>query len=285
MLKVAVKLYLQSARHKKETFHMKPIIVLVHGAFKDAASWAAVAAFLRANQYRVHLMANPLRSVAGDSASLAGFLQTLEGPIVLVGHSYGGVLVSNAGKTTSGVQALVFVAAMAPDFGESVSDLGAKFSGSAMTEAIIPVPLPDGTTDLYLRADRYHGVLAADLPESAAIDMAASQRPGTLKMMQDPSGYAAWRDVPSYFVYGDADMSMPPALHAFLAHRAGALEVVVVPGASHDLLMSKPREVAALIERAAMSPPKTRFISSRVTVIEGKCGTSEIVERSPDPSK
>ena len=232
---------------------MKPTIVLVHGAFKDASSWAQVAAILRASQHEVFSAANPLRSVAGDSASLAGFLGTIKGPIVLVGHSYGGVLISNAGVMPGRVQALVFVAAIAPDLGESASELAAKFPGGTMSEAIIPVPLADGTTELYLRADRYRSVLAGDLPEARVSEIAASQRPGTLAMMQDTSGKPAWRDVPSYFVYGDADMSMPASLHAFLADRAAARDVTVVPGASHDLLMSHPREVADVIERAAVS--------------------------------
>lgn len=230
---------------------VKPTVVLVHGAFADGSSWSGVVARLQADHYPVVVAANPLRSVDGDSASLAALLKTIAGPIVLVGHSYGGVVISNAGQSSDAVKALVYVAAMAPDQGESVGGLAGQFPGSLLHDAALPAPLPDGTVELYVRPDKYRLVLAADVPVEKANLMALSQRPTTMAALTGLSGAPAWKSIPSWFIYGDADLSMPPALHAFLAKRANAKETIVLGGASHALPVSHAQEVALLVERAA----------------------------------
>lgn len=230
---------------------VKPTVVLVHGAFADGSSWSSVVTRLQADHYPVVVAANPLRSVDGDSASLAALLKTIAGPIVLVGHSYGGVVISNAGHSSDAVKALVYVAAMAPDEGESVAGLAAQFPGSLLHDAALTAPLPDGTVELYVRPDKYRLVLAADVTASTANLMALSQRPTTLGALTGSSGAPAWKNIPSWFIYGDADLSMPPALHAFLAKRAHAKETIALGGASHALPVSHSQEVALMVERAA----------------------------------
>lgn len=236
---------------------VKPTVVLVHGAFADGSSWSGVVARLQADHYPVVVAANPLRGVDGDSASLAALLKTIAGPIVLVGHSYGGVVISNAGHASDAVKALVYVAAMAPDRGESVAGLAGQFPGSLLHDAALTAPLPDGTVELYVRPDTYRLVLAADVPANQANLMALAQRPTTLAALTGLSGAPAWKSIPSWFIYGDADLSMPPALHAFLAKRAHAKEIVVLGGASHALPVSHPQQVALMVERAAdaLAPP------------------------------
>lgn len=230
---------------------VKPTVVLVHGAFADGSSWSGVVAKLQADHYQVVVAANPLRSVDGDSASLGALLKTIAGPIVLVGHSYGGVVISNAGQSSDAVKALVYVAAMAPDQGESVAGLAGQFPGSLLHDAALTAPLPDGTVELYVRPDSYRLVLAADVPAGQASLMALGQRPTTLAALTGLSGAPAWKSIPSWFIYGDADLSMPPALHAFLAKRADARQTIVLAGASHALPVSHPQEVARMVELAA----------------------------------
>ena len=152
-------------------------IVLVHGAFAESASWNEVINTLTAHGFPVIAAANPLRGVTYDSAYLASLLKTIDGPIVLVGHSYGGTVISNAAAGNRNVEALVYVAGFAPEAGESAADLAGRFPGSTLGETLAPVPLPDGGADLYIRQDLYHAQFCADVPESEARRMAAAQRP------------------------------------------------------------------------------------------------------------
>jgi len=231
----------------------KPTIVLVHGAFAEGSSWAKVAARLRADQYPVIIAANGLRSVAGDSASVAALLGTVKGPVVLVGHSYGGVVISNAAKAGGNVKALVYVAGFAPDGGESAAELSAKFPGSALGTAISPAPMSPTDVDLYIQAPKFHAVFAADVPAAEATVMEISQRPVTQAALTGASGPPAWKAIPSWFVYGDADQCIPATVLDFMAQRARAKRTVVVRGGSHALMVSHPAEVAKLIEQAAVS--------------------------------
>jgi len=145
--------------------------------------------------------ANPLRSVAADAAHVRALLDSIDGPVVLVGHSYGGMVISRAAVGASGVTALVFVAAFAPEDGDSAATLSAAFPGSTLAPTLRPVPLPDGGQDLYVAPDLYHEQFAADLPEEAARVMAAVQRPITLAALQEAAdGEQAWQTVPSSFV-------------------------------------------------------------------------------------
>lgn len=230
----------------------RPTIVLVHGAFADSSSWNGVAARLERDGYRVVAAANPLRSVRGDAAYVSAVLNGIEGPVVLVGHSYGGTVITNAANGHPNVEALVYVAGFAPERDESSFGLNGRFPGSVLGEALgPPITLADGGHDLTIRPDQFHAAFAADLPEAAAAVAAIGQRPITDTAGNEASGEPAWRHIPSWSIYGDADRAIPPALLAFMAERAASRHTVVVPGASHVVMISHPREVAALIVEAA----------------------------------
>jgi pimeloyl-ACP methyl ester carboxylesterase len=230
----------------------KPTIVLVHGAFAGSSSWNGVIADLATDGYKVIAAANPLRGVKSDSAYLSSLLGSIEGPVVLVGHSYGGEVITTAAVGSTKVKGLVFVAGVAPDAGESASSLGDRFPGSTLAETLAaPVPQPDGGADLYIQSSRYWAQFAADVPEADATQMAATQRPVTQAALSEPSGAPAWRTIPSWFIYGSLDKNIPRTLHAFMAERAKSRGTVEVQGASHVVMISHPADVAALIERAA----------------------------------
>ena len=230
----------------------KPTIVLVHGAFADASSWNGVAAELSRDGYPVVAAANPLRGAAGDAAYVAAIAKATPGPVVLVGHSYGGTVISQAGADTPNVTGLVFVSAFAPEAGESSFELAGKFPGSTLGAALAPpVATPDGGQDLYVRQDQFPTQFAADVPLAQARLAAAAQRPLALAAGEEKVQVAAWKTRPSWFIYGSKDLAIPPAAMAFMAERAHARKVVVVPGASHVVMVSHPHEVATLIEEAA----------------------------------
>ena len=229
----------------------KPTIVLVHGAFADSSSWNDVISTLHTHGFPVLAAANPLRGVVYDSAYLASLLKTIEGPIVLVGHSYGGIVISNAATGNRNVEALVYVAAFAPEAGESAADLAGRFPGSSLGETLTAVPLPDGGTDLYIRQDRYRDQFCADVPESAARRMAVGQRPVTELALNEPSGEPAWKQIPSWFIFGDRDKNIPVAALRFMAERAKPREMIEIPGASHVVGISYADTLGELILRAA----------------------------------
>jgi pimeloyl-ACP methyl ester carboxylesterase len=229
----------------------KPTVVLVHGAFAESSSWDGVIAELGRDGYTAVAAANPLRSVASDAASVAAVVRSISGPVILVGHSYGGPVVTEAANDSPNVKALVYVAAFAPDNGESSLSLSAKFPGSTLANAIVPVERPDGKRDLFIERGKFHAQFAADVPEEKADLMAATQRPVTEAALAEPSGEPAWRKLPSYWIYGSEDRNIPPAVMRFMADRAHSAKTVVVDGASHALMVSHPHEVAAVIEEAA----------------------------------
>jgi pimeloyl-ACP methyl ester carboxylesterase len=230
----------------------KPTVVLVHGAFAGTSSWNGVIAALHDKGYRAVAVANPLRGVARDADYVARAVRGIGGPVVLVGHSYGGAVISNAFKGDRNVKALVFVGAFAPEAGESAFDLSGIFPGSTLGEALAkPVPLAGGANDLYIQQARFHAQFAADVPARQAKLMASTQRPVTDAALNEKSGPPAWRAVRSWFIYGDRDLNIPPAALGYMAERARAQETVVLKGASHALAVSQPRAVAELIDRAA----------------------------------
>ncbi len=230
----------------------KPTIVLVHGAFADASSWNSVIADLTRDGYPVVAVANPLRSLAGDAAYVAAQVKAVKGPVVLVGHSYAGAVVSVAADGLPNVKALVFVDAFEPERDETSLELTGRFPGSTLGPTLAPpVALPDGGQDLYVQQDKFPAQFAADLPEAQARVMAAEQRPVTQAALTEGAGAAAWKSIPSWSIYGTADVNIPPAALVFMAQRAHARETVAVPGASHLVMLSHPREVTALIEDAA----------------------------------
>lgn len=234
------------------TSSLKPTIVLVHGAFADSSSWNGVVTHLTRSGYSVVAAANPLRSVAGDARYVASIVDAISGPVVLVGHSYGGAVITNAAAGKPQVKSLVYVAAFAPDEGESAGQLAGKFPGGTLGAALAkPIPLPSGGVDLYIDQSKFWQQFAADVSESQARLMAAAQRPIAEAALVEASGAPAWKKLPSYFVYGTGDLNIPAAGLGFMADRAGSRKTVVIEGASHVVMTSHPQAVADLIEAAA----------------------------------
>jgi pimeloyl-ACP methyl ester carboxylesterase len=230
----------------------KPTVVLVHGAFADSSSWDGVTAKLEKDGYTVIGAANPLRSVKGDANSVAAVVKSITGPVVLVGHSYGGSVISAAANGAANVKALVYVAAFAPESGETAVGLSGKFPGSTLGPTLAPpVALPDGGKDLYIQQAKFHDQFAADVPADKARLMAAGQRPVTDAALNEASPAPAWKTIPSWFIYGKADKNIPAAALDFMAKRANSKKTVVIDGASHVVMTSHPGEVAKLIEEAA----------------------------------
>ncbi|MEV7141643.1 alpha/beta fold hydrolase [Streptomyces tauricus] len=233
----------------------KPTVVLVHGAFADSSSWNGVVDKLRSHGCPVVAAANPLRGLSGDAAYVRQLVTSLDGPVVLVGHSYGGSVISNAAKGLDSVRALVFVAAFLPDEGESALTLSGKFPGSTLGEALSPVPvtLPDGSavTDLYIEQGKFPQQFAADVPEEVAAVMAATQRPVTDAALAEGASAPAWRDIPSWVLVATEDLNIPPRAQQFMAERAAATTVSV--SASHAVSVSRPGDVARLVNEAAQA--------------------------------
>ncbi len=231
---------------------VKPTVVLVHGAFADSSSWNGVVKILEKDGYPVIAAANPLRSVKGDAQSVADVLASVKTPVVLVGHSYGGPVISEAAYGNANVKALVYVAAFAPEKGETAAELSGRFPGSTLGPTLsAPVELADGGKDLYIQQDKFHEQFAADVSPADAKLMAATQRPVTVAALNEAATEPAWKTVPSYFVYGDQDKNIPAQALAFMAERAHSKQTVVVKGASHVVMVSNPKAVASLIETAA----------------------------------
>lgn len=230
----------------------KPTIVLVHGAFADSSSWNGVITILQKDGYKTVAVANPLRSVSNDARTVSDVVGSIKGPVVLVGHSYGGQVISNAARGHDNIKSLVYVAAFAPDAGEAAADLAGKFPGGTLGDALTPpVKLADGGVDLYIDQDKFRGQFAHDVSAEETALMAAGQRPITEAALTEKSGEPAWKTLPSYFVYGDGDKNIPAQALGFMAERAGSKRTVVLKGASHVVMVSQPRVVAELIQEAA----------------------------------
>jgi pimeloyl-ACP methyl ester carboxylesterase len=230
----------------------KPAVVLVHGAFAESASWNGVIEQLQAEAVRTIAVANPLRSIPGDAAYLRDVLAGIGAPVVLVGHSYGGMVITEAAADSHQVAALVYVCAFAPEHGESAFDLSGKFPGSTLGQALNAYPVTTGGSEFVIRPDTFHHQFAADASSAQAALMSATQRPVTQTALTAglPTDAPAWKTIPSWFVFGDQDLNIPVALHRFMADRAGAKDVREVPDASHALSVSRPEAVAASILQA-----------------------------------
>jgi pimeloyl-ACP methyl ester carboxylesterase len=231
---------------------MPPTIVLVHGAFAESSSWDRVIDLLPSD-HRVIAAANPLRSLATDAESVSDLVRSIDGPVLLVAHSYGGAVISNVAADAGEIVGLVYVNGFAPGPGENCFGLAGMFPGSMVGEATVrPVSRSDGTTDLYIAPDSFHDVFCADVPGPQAALMATTQRPATQEALVEPSGdHPLWNDVPSWFLIGGEDCIIPAALQRFEAERAGARRVLEIDGASHAAAVSQPGAVAELILEAA----------------------------------
>jgi pimeloyl-ACP methyl ester carboxylesterase len=233
---------------------MKPTIILVHGAFAESASWDRVIDPLLGADHRVIAAANPLRGPASDAAAVSDLVRTVEGPVVLVGHSYGGMVITNVDPGAGEIVGLVYVSAFAPEAGENCIGLAERFPGSTLADALKPTPRSDGTTDLTIVQDRFHDQFGADLPVAITHRMACTQRPVTQEALTEGSGEPLWKKVPSWFLIGEEDRNIPAALQRFMADRAGATRSVPIEGGSHAIAVSNPEATADLILEAAAVP-------------------------------
>ncbi len=230
--------------------------MLVHGGWDNSTSWNAVVEQLQERGYDVIAPANPLRDLASDSAFITSVLDTIEGPIVLVGHSYGGAVITNAAMGHENVEALVYIAGFAPDEGESLVQLVTMNPGSEIGPATLvarPYPLPDGGegTDLYLTREGFRTAFAADVPRHATDLMFATQRPFSQEAFESLSGPPAWESNPSWYLVASQDRAIPPATQRFMAERAGAQTAEVA--SSHVPQISRPGAVTRITLQAAES--------------------------------
>jgi pimeloyl-ACP methyl ester carboxylesterase len=239
-----------SAAPSKNRGGAKPTIVLVHGAWADASSWRGEIKRLQQDGYTVVAPANPLRSLSGDSAYIASVLAQTPGPIVLVGHSYGGAVITNAAAGNENVKALVFIDAFIPAVGEDILHLGGDAS---LVPASIEFkgfpPFGQNDVDVYLRADAFRAAFAADVTAKKAAVMQASQRPLALLAGAEPTQATAWSTIPSWALVGLQDRAITPDAQLAMARRAHAHIVTI--NSSHVSLISHPDAVTDLIERAA----------------------------------
>jgi pimeloyl-ACP methyl ester carboxylesterase len=229
---------------------VKPTVVLVHGAWADSSSWSSVIEQLRADGYPVRAIANPLQGLTSDSAYVSSYLATIDGPVVLVGHSYGGAVITNSAASDPDVKALVYIAGFIPAKGETVGDLAAQSAQSTPAIPLVSTTVPDGT-DVSIDPDHFRDVFAGDLDKTTAADLAAIQRPANTKAVTDPSTQEAYRTIPSWSLITRQDHAIAPNLQRTMSQHAGAHTEEV--DASHAVMISHPGAVTHIIEDAASS--------------------------------
>jgi len=225
----------------------KTSIVLVHGAFADGSSWNKVIPLLEAEGFTVTAVQNPLKSLSEDVATTKRVLDAQKGDVILVGHSYGGAVITEAAAGNSKVKALVYVAAFAPDAGETLGALGERFPAAPLGTAVVP----DSAGFLYIDRAKVADVFANDLPKEEAALLAATQKPLAAAIFGEPLKAAAWKSIPSWYVVSTQDKAINPDLERFMAKRMGAKIKEIK--ASHVSFISNPSEIARVIESAAAS--------------------------------
>jgi pimeloyl-ACP methyl ester carboxylesterase len=230
----------------------KPTIVLVHGAFADASSWNGVAELLLQQGHTVIAPANPLRGIAFDSAYIASAINQIDGPVLLVGHSYGGAVNSNAATSTPNVVGLVYVAAFAPDEGERLGEVEEGSKDSVLNSALVPLHYPvnggEPAVEFAIDPEKFHDAFAADLPEEQTAVMAATQRPVAESAFSEANGPPAWKNLPSWAVVATGDKAAGADITRSMAERADA-DIVEVEG-SHVIMISQPQAVTDQILKA-----------------------------------
>jgi pimeloyl-ACP methyl ester carboxylesterase len=231
---------------------MPPTIILIHGAYAESSSWAGVIERLAAEGHDVIAHANPLRTLAGDAAAASDLVRSVDGPVVLVGHSYGGAVVTNVDPEAGDITALVYIAGFALDAGEDCGSASSLAPGSTLAETLIRVPLAAGGADTYIAKDRFRAQFAADVDETRATVMATTQRPLTEAALFEAAGdKPLWKSIPSWFLFGSQDHSIPVGAHRIMAARAEAQHTVEIPGASHAVVVSHSAETAQIVLEAA----------------------------------
>jgi pimeloyl-ACP methyl ester carboxylesterase len=230
-----------------------PTVVLVHGAFADASGFAGVIRELQARGIEVRAPMNPLRSLAFDADAIARYTTTIDGPIVLVGHSYGGAVISQAAPAVNGVAALVFLSAFAPDEGESCASVQEPFPPSLLASTNVPTPYDapgaPGGPDLFIKISEFHQTFCADLPAEVAAPMAVSQRPLSAAALTEKAMVAGWKNLPTWYMVSGQDNAIPPDCERFMAKRMNAT-VESVDHGSHAAFIAHPGIAAGLILRA-----------------------------------
>jgi len=229
------------------TKNSKPSIILVHGAFADASGWQKIILALSEKGYSVTAVQIPLKSLADDIATTVRVLQAEKGDVVLVGHSYGGAVITGAGAASGNVKALVYVSAFAPDSGQALGPLIESFPPSSLPAAVVP----DSAGFLYIDRTKFRNVFAGDVSDDEAAVMAATQKPIAAAIFGEPSPSAAWKTIPSWCMVSKQDHAINPDLERFMAKRMNAHVTEV--DASHVPFISKPVEVVRVIESAAAS--------------------------------
>jgi pimeloyl-ACP methyl ester carboxylesterase len=240
---------MSEATHKSDS----PTVVLVHGAFADASSWSGVIEQLQAQDIQVTAPAIPLRGIAIDSAYLASVLEQTPGPVLAVGHSYGGAVISNVAMQAHNVVGLVFVSAFAPDEGETLGEVTPTSKDAVLGTALVPhqYPSPNGgepAVEFAIDPAKFHAAFAADLPAGQAAVMAATQRPIAEAAFAEPNGPPAWKNLPSWAVVSKGDKAAGADLTRSMAERAGAT-ITELEG-SHVIMVSQPEAVAGVIVEA-----------------------------------
>ena len=250
----------------------KPSIVLVHGAWADGSSWSRVIGILQQHGYTVYAPANPLRGLTFDAAYIASFLQSISGPIILVGHSYGGAVITNAATGNPNVKALVYIDAFAPDQGESLASLSSVPPPPGQSPSCLSgdptmvfnfVPLT-GDIDLYVKPNLFPSCFANDLSPKEGAVLASTQRAFALSALPQQSGVPAWKTIPSFYLVGTIDNVIPPFAQLFMAQRAHSTIVQVRAG--HLSMTSHPEAVTDLINQAVQTVSGSSNTNSGLTL-------------------
>jgi pimeloyl-ACP methyl ester carboxylesterase len=228
----------------------RPTVVLVHGAFADGSSWNGVIERLQAEGVEVTAPPNPLRGISHDSAYIGSLIEQIPGPVIAVGHSYGGAVITNAASGANNVVGLVYVAAFAPDEGERLGEIEDDSRDSVLNTTLMPLNYPTGegnetAVEFAIDPEKFHDAFAADLPEEQTAVMAVTQRPVAESAFSEPNGEPAWKKVPSWAVVATGDKAAGTDVVRSMAERAGA--TITEAEGSHVIMVSKPQVVAEAI--------------------------------------